>query len=710
MASLLDVFNASARLASQGLDMYSREKKYHLDTELYKQAQDLELLQNRLAEDLTRVDKTGQMPFLNKPDEYRRYVEKSLAEWTKNAVRAGNGSRYYTDQLNQIALQGQTAMGKKLYAAEKLAERQRFFVDVQRNLQAEYNKPYSEGALSNALGIGDYAINSNSYNPVEAEELKSGIVNTFWSKAGTFKDNGRYTTGDAMNAVVGVLADYERVLREEHNIDPDHYIENKQRKIEEARQGAALQVQERKYTTLDIEDKEYRQMLRDWLEHAPGSEGLYPLIVERFLKGRAEVKAGTEGNLQSEYADNKKPAMKSMFPWDERLGAEPGKETVESGDIQNLLRMGVDAIFKGDPVMDAMTLADLDEGSVDFVYNALTPAQKKYADSKGGKEWLYREYYNAGFRTIQNFIDENAKTNSGAVWATDKVSGLLSDDLNKEQRRTISDFMIDVAQNVTYENSVQTEKYLKDKAQKTFELVKAEHLSGFGNPSFTDVKSLAKSAVSIQENPEAVYSDVSGNIRFLNDSQQKDIEQYQKEEQAAIATAYKYPAERLVHTYESEEGQKRDVTGKGEYAVLDEKGNWTNLRLRFTGEKTGLNSYEGHFQYRYLDDEGNGEWQDHTPGKNESALLNQAQTRVETSHEVQRISEAGTANGNFRLTYGSREYDARDWNELKTYEREGIIQDILKRGLNPGIPESEWKKLSGFTDKREAILDFFRGK
>jgi hypothetical protein len=183
MASILDVFNASARLVSQGSDIYSREKKYHLDTELYRQAQDLELLQNRLAEDLTRPDETGQYQFLLNPDKYRQYVEKSLAEWTKNAVRAGNGSRYYNDSLNRIALQGQTVMGKKIYAAEATALKKQLFADYQTRMTETDNngKSPEENFSPKMLLTIDYA-RKNGLDDTEFKRLVDNVYTQTFTK------------------------------------------------------------------------------------------------------------------------------------------------------------------------------------------------------------------------------------------------------------------------------------------------------------------------------------------------------------------------------------------------------------------------------------------------------------------------------------------------------------------------------------------------
>jgi hypothetical protein len=325
-ATIADVFNSFSRAASQGMDIYSREKKYHLDTELYKQAQDYELLQNKLAQNLAAVDENGQMPFLNKPDEYRKYVEKSMADWREKARNAGNGSRYYNDSLDRMFLQGQTGMQTKIYAAEKQAERQQFLIDLQKNIQNEYNNPDREKGLANALGHRQNAAIQNVLGPEAGMKLENEIVNTFFGKEGAYQDNGTDTVAEGRQTVKTQLDEYERSLRETYNINPDEYIEDKQIKTEAAQRVAEMTIQDRNYNQLDIADEAYKKNLHDIQNRIPGWEDLVAPTVEMFVRGRVEVKAGTEGARRSEYADDKKPAMESMFPWDDVLGKRPGED------------------------------------------------------------------------------------------------------------------------------------------------------------------------------------------------------------------------------------------------------------------------------------------------------------------------------------------------------------------------------------------------
>jgi hypothetical protein len=257
MASLLDVFNASTRLASQGLDMYSREQKYHLDTELYKQAQELDRLQNQLAEDLAKPDETGQYQFLLNPDDYRKYVEKSLAEWKQNAVRAGNGSRYYNDNLNQIALQGQTAMGKKVYAAEAIAAKNQLFADYQTRItEVDNNGEPPEDNFSKKMALTiDYA-RKNGLDDIKFKNLVDGVyTQTFTSMLSPDRmqaskaDNGDYLVykpeelDDQINKIVSVFPGAEA----------DRHIAGMRGAIDGARKEWLAAAQKKNYDNFRLE-------------------------------------------------------------------------------------------------------------------------------------------------------------------------------------------------------------------------------------------------------------------------------------------------------------------------------------------------------------------------------------------------------------------------------------------------------------------------
>ncbi|MDR0732254.1 MAG: hypothetical protein LBF63_11335 [Treponema sp.] len=690
MASLLDVFNASTRLASQGLDIYSREQKYHLDTELYNQARSLEGIQNRLAQDLTSVDKSGEFPFLNKPEEYKKHVDKTLAEWKAKAVKAGNGSRYYTDQLNRIDLEGKTVMGNKVYAARKLAEREQYAVDVQKNLTAAYN----DGDLNRALAIGEEAGAGNLLGPEAGKKLKSGTVNTFWDIAGTFRDNGSYDTKQADRAVADALGEYERVLREEHNIAPEQYIENKARKAGEARQAAVTAVRERNYTNLDIEDKDFRQMIRDYLENAPEAP-TYSQIVERFFKGRAEVKAGTEGNRQSEYADDKKPAMKSMFPWDERLGAEPGsgrKKEPSVTDVLNALQRMADNTIRGeygDASLTTMMASPQARGkAVEMVMQNL----RELGYAVGNSPHAFYQEYSGAFDSITEIAVGRVKEFSPAIgfaiegaaqWLKDgfKPGGMLTEGLDESEQRIVQGYATEVMVNAMLDNvfTVDDEKEVVKRIGDIKNLIAAGKLEALARQGLEPMDEYMGSLLRQYHDP--------GNV-IINDKGQVKINPLISEEWIEAAEEKIRPliVKYLADTYGATEEQVGGSLSMAEPSVQSDAEGESDVDLpgvyRFGGEKFRVYPKDKTYEIQQYNRE-TGAWE-RAPGRSGASRENIRARKNEHDNAVNRNNRQEMANQR---------------------EANGLAH-IMYRGENLPLPNLSGRGADDPTERERAILEY----
>jgi hypothetical protein len=553
-ATIADVFNGFSRAASQGLDMYSRERQYHQNTKLYEDGQAYEQLQNKLAQDLYAVDDNGEMPFLNNPAKYRKYVESALADWRKKtgeeASKAGYGSRYYIDNLDRMFLQGQTTMENKIYTAEKQAARQQARIDVQKNIQREYNKPYSEDALSRALAFKNDAANNNVFDPEAAMERETEIVNTFWSKAGSYADNGTDTTTQAENAVQAKLDGYETSLRETHGINPDEYIENRQRKAGEMKQAAVMAVRERNYNNLDIFDNGYQQNLRDIKNRIPGWENLVEPTIEMFIKGRMEVNAGTEGNRRSEYADGKKPAMKLMFPWDDVLGDEPGGDPGAAVDsfVKGLFQTQINDVLAGNAIDETTglphTLNTLFQGEANVeslwkMIEGLAPtnmtAKKtlQYLLKEGGgdennaKAAFRLKYFQNVLQHTQEYL-RNAAENSHPH-ANFGIIDRLEDYLKTQKglKANEADILAPVVQDLFYEMRFgpENQKNLDALVNRTITLLHAGKLNSF-NPQATREDSIIRAVQSMQDNTEIISTLGEGrnNIAYLPGEYRDQVE------------------------------------------------------------------------------------------------------------------------------------------------------------------------------------------
>jgi hypothetical protein len=122
-ASLLDVWNAGARLGSQALDTLSKEKEYELDTQAFQESVELNKLQNKLVLEYTNTGAAH--PYRSEPDKYTAYVTNELARWKDQAMRRGNNSRYYNDSIDRLYRKAAGGMGEKVLAAEIATENQR---------------------------------------------------------------------------------------------------------------------------------------------------------------------------------------------------------------------------------------------------------------------------------------------------------------------------------------------------------------------------------------------------------------------------------------------------------------------------------------------------------------------------------------------------------------------------------------------------------
>jgi hypothetical protein len=694
MASLLDVFNASTRLASQGLDMYSREQKYHLDTELYKQAQDYELLQNRLAQDLTKVDDSGEFPFLNKPDEYRKYVEKSLAQWKQNAIRAGNGSRYYNDNLDRLALQGQTALGKKIYAAEQAARWERYAVDVQRNLAEVNNKPYSEENVAQALAIVNAAEQNNFGGALNIEKLRQGELDTLWSKAGVLQVLPE-TTAEGAAAVTNQLEGLERDLRENHGIDPDEYIENKQRKIADARQGAVLQIQNRNYTNLEIENNEYRQMLRDYLENAPGAPTLAQ-VVDVFLKGRAEVKAGTEGNRQSEYADEKKPNMKSMFPWDERLGAEPGggsKKDPSITDVRDALqRLADNTLFGeyGDVSLTTMMASPQAKGkAIELVMQELRG--RGYNVDKYSPLTFYQEFGGA-FDDITKIAVGRVKEFSPAIgfaiegaaqWLKDgfKPGGILTEGLDESQQRIVQGYATEAMVNAMLDNvfTVNDEKEVVKRIEDIKNLIAAGKLEALSRQGFESTDEYMGSLLRKFHDPDNVIINDKGQVK-INPLISEEWIKAAEEKIRPLVIKY------LADTYGATEEQVGGSLSTAEPSVQSDAGGKSDVDLpgvyRFGGEKFRAYHKDKTYEIQQYNPETK-EWEK-ARGRSGASRENMEAHQNEHDNAVERNNRQEIAN-------------QRGANNLA---------NIMYRGENLPLPNLSGRDADDPMTRERAILDY----
>ncbi|MDR2784573.1 MAG: hypothetical protein LBB83_01530 [Treponema sp.] len=168
-ASLLDVWNAGARLGSQALDTLSKEKEYELDAAAYGAGLKLDTEMYKILRDTQHS---------NNPEELRKTFQNKIQEW-KNTVAypGGNNSQYYLDKITTMSNQAGETFEKKLYDQTLLNGNQRAFTLLATNLDntyaAEDDPENPDGKLFRGLALIQDAFDHDIINPIEKrkEEL-----------------------------------------------------------------------------------------------------------------------------------------------------------------------------------------------------------------------------------------------------------------------------------------------------------------------------------------------------------------------------------------------------------------------------------------------------------------------------------------------------------------------------------------------------------
>jgi len=258
-ATIQDAFNAASHYAQQGLGYLTKEKEYELDTILFEQSIELEKFQKELIADYTRVDpETGENPFQQNPEAYRRHVNERMAEWRRTANSAGGHSRYYQDKLNRMDAQGSEIMRQRTAAVTDDVARQR--VDI------AYAKADTE--IDNAgLGIQETLAakmvnlnmreSQNAANPIDVHKEMTRFANEGLSQALNI-DIGNKTIKEAFNEIdanVATLGEaFSQYLSEGETLDS--FLEDRRERIEAAKETARKAIQERQFDSFRVRDAE----------------------------------------------------------------------------------------------------------------------------------------------------------------------------------------------------------------------------------------------------------------------------------------------------------------------------------------------------------------------------------------------------------------------------------------------------------------------
>jgi hypothetical protein len=240
----MDVFNAGARLGTSVTDTFAKERKYTLDQTLFQQANELEKIQYNL---ILRSPEHQ-----NDPKAYRDMTARELDKWHDGAVKAGNNSRYYLDQLDRIKTEGDVSFQKKLFDLQFANERNKVFAAYENtdSILSNLSDPYEAYDKRNAEAEKLFQL--GEINDVQLQKEKSKIANEEYRKAITFPSS--YT---------GTIKDWTDQVNKAFN-DTDRFgiTENREAEKENAIHVGTTQIQNREYKKWYAEQTKFEDLVR----------------------------------------------------------------------------------------------------------------------------------------------------------------------------------------------------------------------------------------------------------------------------------------------------------------------------------------------------------------------------------------------------------------------------------------------------------------
>jgi hypothetical protein len=168
-ATLLDAFQAASGLFQQGAEIWSKERKYDLDSLLFLKNKDLSATEGAIVAQLEK--------YRNDPARYEEYALDEIAKWEDRALASGNGSRYYLDQVARMkagALADVETQTKRALARHDLDRRMAEHTLVMSDAyNAETPEEIKTRALAESVRARDAGVTSET---AMAEEFKQTMT------------------------------------------------------------------------------------------------------------------------------------------------------------------------------------------------------------------------------------------------------------------------------------------------------------------------------------------------------------------------------------------------------------------------------------------------------------------------------------------------------------------------------------------------------
>jgi transcription initiation factor TFIIIB Brf1 subunit/transcription initiation factor TFIIB len=297
VADLLDVFNGLGRLGSQVTETWSRQKKYIQDKTYSAQAFNLSKTQNEIL--LKAQD------FQNDPGGYADYMNREFDKWYEGAQKAGDGSRYYLDNIGRLARESRLGLERQLFQTGVQLERGKALAAMADEDQRLSNLDPDAGLGMRVLNYRE-AYDAGVINDTQQQKLESQAVAETFTRlidpSEYLRQNSGAGTRQWLDHAAGILAD--------GRFDG---VENRDKTHKYAVAEGVRQIYERNFNEISLADAQYKDLLKLAAAGGPGSAGAYSAAMAIKQKWR-DVKYGIRGN--SEYAEDKKDQIALMFPPD----------------------------------------------------------------------------------------------------------------------------------------------------------------------------------------------------------------------------------------------------------------------------------------------------------------------------------------------------------------------------------------------------------
>ncbi|MDR1588290.1 MAG: hypothetical protein LBS57_12605 [Treponema sp.] len=600
--SLLEVFNAAAHVGNQITDIYTREKKYELDTKLHEQQMALDLLQNQLAEDYLKIGPDGNAPYQSDPALYNTHVQKELNTWLNNAAKAGNNSKYYNDQLARLDMAGRVNMGKKIYEAKVLAGRQQAVIAYDREDNLILNDPRktTPEKLQARLANLDAGISNNIFDITNAGKERDRIYTTTLE----------YALGQNLQETTG--AD-EKLVREKIAADFPNDMPGKAELVEKAVATRKAQIRKMNFVLGAADENAYRNQIASMNNAQQAKQ--FDLMrmfqaqaMESYSRG-IQVKEAALGTNASEYDINDRPKIEGWYPYDDALGEQPpgsgsggsGAQKPPDDYLKGLFYVVLRDIVQGkakDARGRGISVAQVFSGDADaleYVWKAMEEDErngselaKKYLNYyKGNKADFYRDTVYTVLTDKEAIVKKLYDKDEAnlAIWGIREIKSTLDPILKEGRRLGMSDaeygqllsnavsWVNDQFDETVFGPGV-NEQTFKNKINGFKTLLYSQSIPGlrkgwgiFTTPINANNEESMKQAISaLQKEVDVLWYEGNdeNNIKFAKPEFQKDLEENFRPEEQALLEDRTNKRLRWVG-YQEQEGQVSDVIGLGIY-------------------------------------------------------------------------------------------------------------------------------------------------